>query len=186
MSPLTFRAARSDDAVGIARLHADSWRRHYRGAYADSFLDGDVAAERRSVWVARLAAPKGTATILAEHDDRLVGFVHVAFDDDPTWGSLVDNLHVVHNRRRTGIGAQLLARAGRAVTEEATGKAMYLWVLQQNTQAQQFYLASGATSVETAIVPPPGGDTTRLNGTPRGLRMVWPDASVLSNPGDHR
>jgi hypothetical protein len=28
-------------------LHADSWRRHYRGAYADAFLDGDVLADRR-------------------------------------------------------------------------------------------------------------------------------------------
>jgi hypothetical protein len=27
--------------------------------------------------------------------------------------------------------------------------------------------------VETAPVPPPGGDPARLNGQPLGLRMVW-------------
>ncbi|WP_205857587.1 GNAT family N-acetyltransferase [Phytoactinopolyspora endophytica] len=183
---LRFRSARADDAEQIALLHTDSWRRHYRGAYADSFLDGDVAADHHSGWSARLAAPTHTDTILAEHDGQLVGFVHVAFDDDPRWGSLVDNLHVLHSRRRTGIGTQLLARAARAVTDRATGKAMYLWVLQQNTAAQQFYRASGATCVETAPVPPPGGDPTRLNGTPQGLRMAWPDASRLSHSVDDR
>jgi hypothetical protein len=40
---VSFRAAGQDDAHAIAELHADSWRRHYRGAYSDAFLDGDVA-----------------------------------------------------------------------------------------------------------------------------------------------
>ena len=181
MRPLGFRSAGADDAEQVALLHADSWRRHYRGAYADSFLDGDIDTDRRSVWSARLAAPDGTATILAEDDDQLVGFVHVAFDRDPTWGSLVDNLHVHHSQRRTGIGRQLLARAARAVRDDATGNAMYLWVLQQNVDAQSFYRASGAACVETSTVPPPGGDPTRLNGTPACLRMVWPDASKVSH-----
>lgn len=186
MSPLVFRSARADDAEQIAILHADSWRRHYRGAFADSFLDGDVVADRRSVWTARFAAPADVDTILAEQDGRLMGFVHVVFDDDRRWGSLVDNLHVLYNRRRTGVGTQLLARAARAVTDQATGNAMYLWVLQQNTAAQEFYRASGATCVETEAVPPPGGDPTRLNGTPRGLRMAWPDALPLSHSVDDR
>src|SRR5258708_2329979 len=97
------RLAGADDIEQIALLHADSWRRHYRGAYADSFLDGDVAADSRSVWSARLTASTNSETVLAEHDGRLVGFMHVVFDNDPVWGSLVDNLHVVHHQRRTGI-----------------------------------------------------------------------------------
>jgi GNAT superfamily N-acetyltransferase len=179
----TLRSAGADDAEQIAMLHADSWRRHYRGAFADSFLDGDIEAERRSVWSSRLAAPANAETILAEHGGQLVGFVHVMFDDDPRWGSLVDNLHVVHDQRRTGIGRRLLARSARAVTQRATSNAMYLWVLEQNAAAQQFYRECGATCVETAKVPPPGGDPSRLNGTPDGLRMVWPDASQLNRTG---
>jgi GNAT superfamily N-acetyltransferase len=180
MTSLEFRSALADDAERVALLHADSWRRHYRGAYADSFLDGDIDADRREVWSKRLAAPAGTATIVAEYDDQLVGFVHVEFDKDPRWGSLVDNLHVYTSQRRTGVGTQLLARAARAVTDQASGNAMYLWVLQQNTSAQHFYRASGGIEVETATVPPPGGDPTRLNGTPACLRMAWPDASLLN------
>jgi GNAT superfamily N-acetyltransferase len=181
-----FRFAAADDAEQIAVLHADSWRRHYRGAYADSFLDGDVVADRCSVWSARLAVPTNSGTVLAEHDRRLVGFIHVVFDADPRWGSLVDNLHVVQDERRTGIGSCLLDRAARVVGERATGNAMYLWVLRQNTAAQQFYRARGAICVETAAVPPPGGDPGRLNGAPRGLRMTWPDVAKLSRPLDDR
>ncbi|NED98771.1 GNAT family N-acetyltransferase [Phytoactinopolyspora halotolerans] len=188
MNPLRFRSARADDAEQIALLHADSWRRHYRGAYADSYLDGDVGDDLRARWSTRLAASTDTDTdtILAERDGQLVGFVHVAFDDDPKWGSLVDNLHVLHSQHRTGIGTQLLARAAQAVLDRATGNAMYLWVLQQNTAAQQFYHVYGATYVESAPVPPPGGDPARLNGTPHGLRMAWPDATRLSQSVDNQ
>jgi GNAT superfamily N-acetyltransferase len=179
---LRFRAAGPDDAERVAGLHATSWRRHYRGAYADSYLDGDVEAERRAVWSARLAAPAGTETVLAESGGRLVGFVHVVFDEDTSWGSLVDNLHVVSDQQRTGIGTRLLTHAARAVGERAAGNAMYLWVLEQNTAARQFYLASGAIRVEAATVSPPGGDPTRLIGSPRKLRMAWPDSSRMVDP----
>src|SRR3954466_4329007 len=102
--PPRLRLTGAEVAGQIALLHADSWRRHYRGAYADSFLDGDVVADRRSVWSARLATPANSHTVVAEDDDRLVGFIHVVFDQDPRWGSLVDNLHVVHDRHRAGVG----------------------------------------------------------------------------------
>ncbi len=35
---LRFRLASPADAKAVADLHADSWRRHYRGAYSDAFL----------------------------------------------------------------------------------------------------------------------------------------------------
>lgn len=186
MTAPRIRPATVDDAEWIAGLHADSWRRHYRGAYADSYLDGDVEADRRAVWRSRLTAPDGTRTLLAEHGERLVGFLHVVFDHDSQWGSLVDNLHVVPDRHRTGVGTRLLSHAAEAVTDRAVGTGMYLWVLRQNTGAQAFYAARGATCVETATVTPPGGDPTRLAGTPRKLRMVWADATVLCPPGERR
>ncbi|WP_426512735.1 GNAT family N-acetyltransferase [Dactylosporangium sp. McL0621] len=178
MIAVQFRSADVRDAGRVAELHADSWRRHYRGAYSDAFLDGDVVADRRTVWSARLAAPAGTATVLAERDGRLVGFVHVVLGDHPRWGSLVDNLHVAHEARRGGIGSQLLARGARAVKSGG----VYLWVLRQNTAARAFYSACGARCVEEAPVSAPGGDPARLNGNPVKLRLAWPDASALLDP----
>jgi len=180
MSAPLLRPAGSDDAEQVALLHAASWRRHYRGAYSDSFLDGDVAADRRAVWSSRLAAPGRSATAVAEDGTGLVGFVHVVFDDDEQWGSLLDNLHVGYGRQRTGIGTALLRWAAGAVARQATGSSLYLWVLEQNAAAQQFYRACGGTPVEKALVSPPGGVPARLIGTPAKLRMWWPDASSLA------
>jgi ribosomal protein S18 acetylase RimI-like enzyme len=177
VTSLSFRPAGADDAEAVALLHADSWRRHYRGAYADSFLDGDVVGDRLAVWSSRLAAPGNNATVLAEDGAGLVGFVHVAFDADGRWGSLIDNLHVVHDRQRAGIGRALMTRAFGAVAERGTGKQVYLWVLEQNAAAQGFYQAMGGSCVEKAAVDPPGGMPARLNGTPNKLRFAWPDAS---------
>jgi hypothetical protein len=55
-----------------------------------------------------------------------VGFVHVILDEDAAWGSLVDNLHIAYDRRRTGNGTALLARAGRGAVERAAHPAAYL------------------------------------------------------------
>ncbi|GIF48581.1 hypothetical protein Afe04nite_31200 [Asanoa ferruginea] len=53
----------------MAALHAASWRRYYRGAYADAYLDGDIDADRLAVWTARLAATDPRrVTIVAEAD----------------------------------------------------------------------------------------------------------------------
>ena len=178
MTSLRFRAADPEDAKDVALLHADSWRRHYRGAYADAYLDGDVVTDRAAEWSARLADQTGGATVLAEDPAGLAGFVHVMFDKDAHWGSLVDNLHVSHDRQHGGIGTALMRHAAEAVASHAVHKSMYLWVLEQNAAAQGFYRAIGGTGVDRTSVPPPGGVPGRLTGEPRMLRMVWPDLAI--------
>lgn len=174
---VSFRAATAADASSVAALHTDSWRRYYRGAYADAFLDGDVLADRREVWSRRLATQRSdSVTILAEADAELAGFVHLVLDDDERWGSLVDNLHVSHARQRQGIGSALIARAAQAVIDRGTTGSMYLWVLEQNATAQAFYEAHGGRFAERAFVQSPGGVPGRLNGRPAKLRCVWRDA----------
>lgn len=175
---MRYRAATPSDADRIAALHADSWRRHYRGAYSDAFLDGDVEADRRSVWGSRLAVvDPPTATIVAEQGEDLAGFVHVVLDDDPQWGSLLDNLHVAATLQRQGVGSELISRAGQAVVARAATPAMYLWVLEQNSTAQAFYARHGGRCAERALVGAPGGVAGRLNGAPVKLRYVWSDAA---------
>jgi ribosomal protein S18 acetylase RimI-like enzyme len=174
------RAAGDGDVEAIAALHADSWRRHYRGAYADAYLDGDLERDRRTVWRGRFADRSSTATFVAEDDtsedgtsgdgNGVVGFVHVVLDDDERWGSLVDNLHVTSGRRHAGIGTALHAAAVDAVLARAAQPRLYLWVLEQNVAAQRFYRSRGGVYVETVRV---GGDPARLAGAPNKWRMVW-------------
>ncbi|WP_350274607.1 GNAT family N-acetyltransferase [Kribbella sp. HUAS MG21] len=175
-SEIRFRVAGSEDAAAVAELHSDSWRRHYRGAYADAFLDDESPQYLGTLWAKRLAAREGTVTTLAEYDGQLVGLAHVMFGADPEYGALVDNLHVRAPLKRQGIGTRLLARA--AATVEDSG--IYLWVLEQNTAAQAFYAARGGIQGERTNVPPPGGEPRRLNGQPACLRYYWPDPATLT------
>ena len=178
-----FRTARPDDAPAVAALHAASWQRHYRGAFSDAFLDGDVPGYLLAQWTERLATPGPQAcTIVAEQDGTLAGLAHTIFGDDPQWGSLLDNLHVVHGRKRNGIGTRLMALTARAVLDWSPSAGLYLWVLQQNTAAQAFYEARGGTPVGSEAAPPPGGDPANLNGAPIGLRYAWRNPASLLLP----
>jgi GNAT superfamily N-acetyltransferase len=177
---LRFRVAGPDDAQSVAELHADSWRRHYRGAYSDVFLDGDLLADRVAVWTDRLReADPRRCTILATGGSGLVGFANAWLDDDPTWGALLDNLHVTSGRKRQGVGAQLLAVTARAVTGQRPRSGLYLWVLEQNVDAQAFYEARGGTNVGRRLIDPPGGVASRLNGSPTALRYAWPEPAAI-------
>ena len=174
-----FRVADPADAVAVAHLHANSWRQHYRGAYSDAFLDGDVVADRLAVWTGRLREPDPRRCTIIAEDGSLVGFVNTVFDDDPTWGALLDNLHVADGHKRRGIGARLLAITAQAVIERPDATGLYVWVLEQNAEARAFYDARGGTCVARHPASPPGGIAGRLTGSPAKLRYAWREPALL-------
>ena len=172
---VTLRRATPGDVEGIALLHADSWRRNYRGAYRDSYLDGDVVSDRIGVWAERLSEPPaGFATTVAVDGGGVVGFAHTVFDEDPEWGALLDNLHVAHRLKGTGVGRHLMAETAASVLAARPRRGLYLWVLEQNTPAQGFYAARGGEHVGGRLAGPfPGG------GRSYALRYAWRDPSTL-------
>ena len=178
MGNVQYREARADDAAAIACLHADSWRRHYRGAFLDSYLDGNVVADRMAEWTGRLSrtAPD-RYTLVADLDGGVVGFAHTILDADPVWGAFLDNLHVRHDLKRLGVGARLLAGTAQAVSRRRPSSGLYLWVLEQNTAAQAFYQSQGGRRMERELAGPfPGG------GRAFSFRYAWPDPSRLTSP----
>ena len=171
---MELRAATAADAEAIARFHADSWSRSYRGIYTDEYLDRDAPVERRTVWTERFAHPRPDArTVVAEQEHELLGFVHTVLDDDPKWGALLDNLHVRADWHRHGLGSRLVAASARAVLEERPGRGLYLWVLAANARGRAFYAAREGREVEAAEEVAPDGTAVT------GLRVVWPDPTVL-------
>src|SRR5262249_24010318 len=127
------------------------------------------------VWRERITQPKASfRTIVAEHDGAFAGFAHTELDDDPTWGALLENLHVMHELKGRGVGTQLMAASARAVLDSTPGGGLYLWVLDQNAAAQVFYAARGGGEAGREVRGPfPGG------GTALGRRIVWADPSTL-------
>ena len=178
MASTLCRPAAFSDAASIAGLHADSWRRHYRGAYSDTYLDGDILDDRSAVWSERLGKNDGSHyTIVAERDGQLIGFAHTRLDSDPEWGSLLDNLHVRHDLKRRGVGSALMRGTALVLRDRRPSGGLYLWVLKQNTAAQAFYSAQGGTIVGESL----GGQFPGGGRAPR-LRYAWPDPGVLVGP----
>jgi ribosomal protein S18 acetylase RimI-like enzyme len=163
------------DTEVIARLHADSWQRNYRGAYSDAFLDADVVADRLAVWTDRLShPPTDRHTIVAEDDESVLGFAHTILDADPTLGALLENLHVTHAQQRRRIGTRLTAESALAVIEARPSSGIYLTVLEQNKDAQAFYEARGGISVGRKLAGPfPGGGHAFV------FTYAWPDPHQL-------
>ena len=180
MGSVNYREATALDAEQIAHLHADSWRRHYRGAYSDAYLDGDVFEDRRQLWLERFQRPDDESfTIVAELDREVVGVAHTCLDRDPEWGALLDNLHVRFELKRQGVGRALVTETAAVLWQRRPSSGLYLWVLEQNTAAQAFYSAMGGVVVEDRLGGPfPGGGRAPV------LRYAWPDTSVLHHPND--
>ena len=173
---MRLRPATAGDVDDIAALHAENWRRSYRGALRDEYLDGDILPERLAVWRPRLSEPTATAaTIVAVDDasDALLGFAHTIADEDPAWGSLLDNLHVVPDRKREGIGRSLLRATAEWVEGTARAPVLHLWVLEANAPARRFYEVLGAADVGGDVWVPPGG------GLAPRRRYAWTDLSPL-------
>ena len=132
--------------MAVATLHAESWRAHYRGAYRDEYLDGEVVQDRIRVWKERLSTPvPNQFVVLAEEDDDLIGFACAYGGHEETWGSLLDNIHVRPEHQRRGVGAALVAEVAAWCRANYAGCGLYLWVLEQNRPAQRFYQRLGAS-----------------------------------------
>src|SRR5688500_5647616 len=108
------RPATGRDADVIARMHARSWRATYRGLLSDAYLDHNVDEERHRAWRDRfdMLTPDAFAAFLAEDESGAIGFVALLMRSQPT-GVHLENLHVVPDRQRRGVGRRLM-EIGRA------------------------------------------------------------------------
>lgn len=173
---IRYRLARNSDAEAIGALHAESWRRSYRGMLPDAFLDHDVFADRAAVWQERLNATdeqRTAVTIVAELDGEIAAFAHSVVDEDREWGTLLDNLHVRHNVKRLGIGKRLMAETAAWLEERESASGLYLWVLESNMPARQFYDSLGGRLAGRGVSHEGGGSAP-------SLRYWWPQLGLLS------
>jgi GNAT superfamily N-acetyltransferase len=173
---MIYREATPDDSAAIALLHARSWQRHYQGILTDAYLAHQVLDDRRKLWESRLANPAANQYVLvAEDGGALCGLACVYANEDPVWGSLLDNLHVTPGYQGQGVGTRLLTAAARWAWQRAPAAPFYLTVYQQNESARRFYESLGGTLRETFLVDNPGGGQAPV------CRYVWQDPGRLAS-----
>ncbi len=173
--PFRLRLAVRDDADSIAALHVASWRSAYRGIFSDGYLDGPVEAERQALWQGRMRDPRpGQIVVLADDlHGGLVGFACGFIDEDPNWGSFVNNLHVKPNHKGGGVGRTLLRDLGRRFDAVAPERPVHLFCLEANHAARGFYASIGGQVIERTISIEADGSACA------DLRIAWPSPVKL-------
>lgn len=146
------RPATIDDALEIARIHAESWRSAYRGILPQRYLDAmspftlGVRWQRRLRWEATQPAERESDIWVIEDGGRVLGFATIepCMDDDDMAGFAgeVSMLYIDPKHLRKGYGAAFLERA----FELLVGRGYYwvvVWVLEENRGARAFYERAG-------------------------------------------
>jgi GNAT superfamily N-acetyltransferase len=171
---IELREAVFADYIAIAHLHADSWKKTYREILSEDFLKNKVDADRLDVWSQRLNKPnENQRTVVALRDNVIVGFCCAFLNDDPVFGTLVDNLHVRSETQKSGIGKLLLVNCALWVSNKSIDKKMYLWVYHSNINARTFYERFGAV-LEEEVEKPNDDGTTSLS-----CRYCWKDSGIF-------
>ena len=171
---ITLRPAKPSDFKAIAKLHIDNWRKNYRGILSDNYLDNEVEKDRLDTWYKRLSSPNENQIVtIATLDNIFAGFCCVYLDEDPIFGSLIDNLHVSSNLQRSGIGRILVTDCANKIYDQAENKKMYLWVFESNQNARIAYERLGGTNFETIEKGNPDGTSSKT------CRIIWDDLTKL-------
>jgi ribosomal protein S18 acetylase RimI-like enzyme len=121
--------------------------------------------------IRRPGSRDGTITIVAERDGEVVGFIHSVIDDDPKWGTLLDNLHVRNDVQGGGIARRLIGETA-ALLRERGRQCVYLRVLQVNERARRLYDALDGQAVETSV-------WNWVGATVPDFRYAWADLDPL-------
>lgn len=171
---LIFREAVFEDYKYIAALHAKSWQQNYRKDFSAHFLDEEALKERLAVWEHRLKNPlPNQYVVIAALNDLMVGFACAFFDENSTYGTLLDNLHVVRESKGIGVGTKLIRLIAKQSLRYNNASGLYLWVLENNTSALKFYQHLGGKHVETVTGQDIGDKKVKKYG------VTWKSAADL-------
>jgi ribosomal protein S18 acetylase RimI-like enzyme len=167
---LTIRAAETEDAPAIAKVHVDTWRAAYRGIIPQDYLDTLTVQNRTIGWVRLLERGGGSLITLVseDHDGRVVGFASGGpiRHRDPRFAAEIASLYVSPRAQRRGHGRRLfLALANRLAHRGLNG--LFVWVLADNA-ARAFYETMGGREVNEI--------TRDFAGVPlREIGYGWPE-----------
>lgn len=156
---VTIRAARVDDAAGIADVHVRSWQEAYTGIVPDEYLAGLDPTQRTPVWTENLrrGPDDHVYTWVAEAGDRILGFATLGpgRDEDVRRGDReIYSIYLEPEQWGQGVARELMRTV---VAEAGPTTRILLWVLAENERAQHFYRRHGFAPDGVEKLAPVGG-----------------------------
>ena len=150
---ITIRPATLGDALGIAKVHIDTWRSTYQGIVPATYLDRMSYEDRERRWIQILqeAETEGKAAhfvfVAEDEPGQIVGFVAGGYNrnEDPLYESELYAIYILEAYHGRGIGRRLTLTLIKKLVELGI-KTMLLWVFETNP-ARRFYEALGGQVV---------------------------------------
>jgi GNAT superfamily N-acetyltransferase len=172
----TIRAARVEDAAGIARVHVNAWRTTYKGIVPDAHL-ANLSYERGAVyWTRRLNELTDQMFVYVAEDEQgqIVGFVEGGPErrHDAEYPAELYAIYILKEYQGRGLGRRLTHELVKSLLE-AGMNAMLVWALAENP-FRRFYEALGGQYVRP--------EQFELGGAMLDeVAYGWPDLSALLN-----
>lgn len=154
--PLAVRHAELGDAEGIAEVHVATWRETYAGVVPDRLLGAEALEARRRMWSSILSIdPVPGTVVVAERDNRIVGFAFAGSADHPDARRGLEPARDVHLFSIYALAAEHGGGTGHALLEAVLGDSpAQLWVLSTNDKARTFYERHGFRADGLEIIDP--------------------------------
>lgn len=162
---MNIRPALKTDLPNIIALHIESWKDAYSNILPEEYLNSKLTSDLKQHWAGVKFTPEDV--ILVAEDHELTGFIAVRCRPDP----FIENLHVKLSHRSKKIGSTLMKSAARRLAQQGHQTA-YLWVLESNTRAIQFYEKLGGILTSQSVKNFFGHELMTI-------KIEWADISVI-------
>lgn len=168
------RRAEVGDALGIARVHIESWKETYTGIISQGYLESLKVEDRIGLWEKSLSQTSQVSPVFValNTENKIVGFA--SYGKERTGKFTADGelyaIYILKKYQREKLGLKLL-QAGVNELLEQNYTSMLVWVLEEN-KSRKFYesLLAVKTSVETDKIA--GKEVVEL-------AYVWDDLKAL-------
>ena len=149
------RAARLQDAEGIAHVHIESWRTTYKGIVPADFLAALSYGRRVEEWKKRLSAssPCVFVYVAVDEQDQVIGFVNGGKPQQPDENEYSGELYAIYllqEYQGRGLGRVLMRQLVEGLAR-AEMYSMFLWVLKDNPGCR-FYESLGGQLIREQLI----------------------------------
>lgn len=148
---LYIKTASIHDVKDLSYIHALSWKTAYKGIVPQEYLDN----LKNDFWVSSFEKWISDYTIIAKLvyvGNEAIGCIAYGKSRDvslPDWGEII-SLYVLPEYFGRGFGKALIVSAINDM-HQIGFKNIYLWVLEENLQAQKFYNKNGFSKTEDKL-----------------------------------
>lgn len=140
---IIYRQAEISDCEQISKVYAESWRNAYKGLISQRYLD-KMDDNRWTDKMIKSISQNELFSLCAEEDGEIIGNIQFGKSREENMRGYAEiiSLYILPEYLGKAVGYKLLCNAVDMIKEQGF-KDIYLWAMNGNTRADEFYIRSG-------------------------------------------